>query len=195
MHRTLLPLATAFFVTTALAADPAAPPSTDPTAQAQAVIHDFKTNLQGELKTALSKGGPAAAIEFCQKRAPQIATEVSESSGWQIRRVTLKPRNPDNNVPDAWERQGLATLADKLSSGAPQPILVTEEVTTPNGRVFRYMQAIPVAKACLTCHGDQLTPEVTAALDKAYPNDQARGYTIGQLRGAFSLSKPLPAAE
>jgi hypothetical protein len=53
------------------------------------------------------------------------------------------------------------------------------------------MKAIPTAKVCLACHGSAITPEVTAALDEAYPQDQARGYAEGDIRGAFSLSKPL----
>ena len=195
MSRMLLPLAAAVFATTAVAADPelATPPAAaDPAAQARVVIRDFSTRLQTELKTGLTNGGPAAAIEVCHTRAPAITAEVAQQTGWQIRRVTTKPRNPDH-TPDAWEQSGLTTLADKLSGKAPQPVSLSEVVSTPTGQVFRYLQAIPTGQVCLTCHGDKLSPEVTAALDKAYPNDQARGYTVGQLRGALSLSKPLPA--
>ena len=53
------------------------------------------------------------------------------------------------------------------------------------------MQAIPTGEVCLACHGTAIAPEITAALDEQYPDDQARGFSLGEIRGAFSLSKPL----
>jgi hypothetical protein len=52
------------------------------------------------------------------------------------------------------------------------------------------MKAIPAGEVCLACHGAAITPEVAAALDAAYPEDQARGYALGDVRRAFSVSKP-----
>jgi len=40
---------------------------------------------------------------------------------------------------------------------------------------------------CLACHGDNIAPEVTAAIRAHYPEDQATGFATGQLRGAFSI--------
>jgi hypothetical protein len=34
-------------------------------------------------------------------------------------------------------------------------------------------------------------PEVLAVIRKHYPEDQATGFKLGQLRGAFTLKKPL----
>jgi len=53
------------------------------------------------------------------------------------------------------------------------------------------MQAIPVGEPCLACHGKNLKPEVAAKIDQLYPKDQARGYDLGQLRGAFTLRRTL----
>jgi hypothetical protein len=53
------------------------------------------------------------------------------------------------------------------------------------------MKAIPTGEVCLACHGSDITPEVAAAIDERYPDDMARGYSLGDVRGAFSLSKPL----
>jgi hypothetical protein len=44
---------------------------------------------------------------------------------------------------------------------------------------------------CLMCHGDNIDPATAAKLDELYPQDQARGYTAGQVRGAFTLKKKL----
>ena len=58
-------------------------------------------------------------------------------------------------------------------------------------KTFRYMKAIPTAALCLGCHGEHLAPEVDAKLKELYPNDAARGFKEGDLRGAFTLAKPL----
>jgi hypothetical protein len=54
------------------------------------------------------------------------------------------------------------------------------------------MKAIPTAAQCLNCHGESISPEVDAKLKALYPNDQARGFKEGDLRGAFTLAKPVP---
>jgi len=53
------------------------------------------------------------------------------------------------------------------------------------------MQAIGTAEACLGCHGEKIKPELLSLLDQRYPQDQARGFREGDLRGAFTLSRPL----
>jgi len=44
---------------------------------------------------------------------------------------------------------------------------------------------------CLKCHGEDIDPKVAAKLDALYPQDNARGYKVGQVRGAFTLKKKL----
>ena len=58
-------------------------------------------------------------------------------------------------------------------------------------RLFRYMKAIPTGKVCLQCHGSDLKSKVADQLDSLYPFDQARGFKVGDIRGAFSLSREL----
>ncbi len=48
-----------------------------------------------------------------------------------------------------------------------------------------------MAEPCTVCHGTQLAPAVQEALAARYPSDQATGYGVGELRGAFTLRKPL----
>lgn len=54
------------------------------------------------------------------------------------------------------------------------------------------MQAIGTAEACLGCHGEKIKPELVELIDRHYPQDQARGFREGDLRGAFTLSRALP---
>jgi hypothetical protein len=186
MTRLTAAIATALLCATATAAE-------DPNAgEAKEIVKEFAGTLQGELKAGIQAGGPVKAIEICQERAPAIAEELSRQSGWSVGRTSLKLRNPDLNAPDDWERAVLQQFDQRQAAGEDVgPMAHAEVVETGDGRVFRFMKAIPTGDVCLACHGDQITSEVTEALDAAYPNDQARGYSPGQVRGAFTLSKPL----
>ncbi len=160
--------------------------------EAQALVQEFGATLKGDLETAIKSGGPVAAIAVCKERAPAIAAELSARSGWEVARVSLKPRNAQAGQPDAWEQRVLLGFDTRAAAGEPaESLAVTEVVTQGGGRQFRYMKAIPTAQVCLACHGSDLSPEVAAALDQAYPDDRARGYAVGDIRGAFSLARPL----
>jgi len=160
-------------------------------AEAKAIVKEFATRLQGELQSALRAGGPVAAIEICQNEAPAIAEDLSQGSEWQVARTSLKTRNP-NNAPDPWETEILEQFDARQAAGEDVlPMAHAEVVETADGKRFRFMKAIPTQELCLTCHGRDIDTQVIEALDEAYPQDQARGFTMGQVRGAFTLSKPL----
>lgn len=166
-------------------------PDPDLTA-AKGIVQTFASRLQGELQAGLKAGGPVQAIAICQERAPAIAADLSSQSGWKVGRTSLKPRHIPLDTPDDWERQVLADFERRKAAGEDvQSMSYAAVVETDAGRQFRFMKAIPTGEVCLACHGTTLTPEVSAALDERYPDDQARGYRVGDIRGAFSLSKPL----
>ena len=174
-------LALALLITAGIAAAP-----DDPTEEGRAIARDFGGELKAALRDAMAKGGLLTAIEVCQVRAPAIAAEASEASGARVGRTALKLRNPAN-APDAHERRVLATFAEQL---AQDPDSVPEAVEVlPDGRV-RYMRAIVTDGVCLACHGASLAPEVAEAVDVLYPVDEARGFSAGDLRGAFTITWP-----
>ena len=116
---------------------------------------------------------------------------MSSSSGWDVGRTSLKLRNPAN-APDAWELAVLNSFEERKSAGEdPQNIAKAEVVEQDGRKVFRFMKAIPTAELCLNCHGSELKPEVVEALNTHYAADQATGFKLGDIRGAFTLSKPL----
>ena len=155
-------------------------------------IKSFAGALQEQLMSAMAVGGPTAAIEVCKIAAPDIAAEASDARGWRIGRTSLKLRNPDN-APDAWE---LAVLQDfearKAAGEDPARIDRAEFVVRDGQRTFRYMKAIGTQPVCTICHGGAIAPEVTARLDALYPEDRARGFEVGDIRGAFSIAQPVP---
>jgi hypothetical protein len=151
----------------------------------------FGMNLKGELQKAVKAGGPLSGIAVCNERAMQIAEDTSKDLGLEVGRTSLKVRNSDN-APDNWEQEVLQTFEERKAAGEPVGELEYYEIVDHDGgKTFRYMKAIPTAKVCLACHGDSLSAELAAKLDELYPDDRARGFKEGDIRGAFTISKPL----
>lgn len=177
----------------ALLAPAIAETTADPNAaEAKALIKEFFTSLKAELQGAIAGGGPMNAIGVCKDRAPAIAQELSDKSGWDVGRTSLKLRNPALNAPDDWEKQVLAKFEERKAAGEDVKTMAHAEVVeTKSGKRYRFMKAIPTGDLCLACHGKAINPELAAAIDETYPEDQARGFTLGDVRGAFTLSKPL----
>ncbi|ABD07847.1 conserved hypothetical protein [Rhodopseudomonas palustris HaA2] len=160
-------------------------------AQAQALIKDFGGSLLNALKGSIESSGPVEAVAFCNKEAPGIAEQASRQSGWQISRTSLKPRNAAA-APDDFERKAMSEFVGRIAAGEPVASLRHAEIVENNGRRnFRYVQAIPTGELCLGCHGGAIKPDVAAKIRALYPADQATGFKPGDMRGAFTLSKPL----
>jgi len=186
---------------TAPTPEPQAPaaPAPAPAAAADAdvdVARGIAARFLGELKPALvgamQAGGPTHAIPVCAERSPEIAASLSKETGWTVTRVSLKARAP-SATPDAWERAGLERFDAEVASGTPANTLEHAEViTAETGNSFRYLKAIPTGAVCLSCHGESISQDVRDTLAVHYPGDAATGYALGQVRGAFSLSKTLP---
>lgn len=157
-------------------------------AEAIGVVKQVGSQLKPQLTAAMQSGGTVQAITVCAEAAPQIVQSVSATSGWTVKRVSLKARNDKTAIPDAWERETLAWFDAQQALGVDAATLVKSE--TVNG-VYRLMKAQPVEGVCLSCHGATLSPETESALQQHYPNDVAKGYTLGEVRGAFSVSKVL----
>jgi hypothetical protein len=160
-----------------------------------ALAAQFQQQLAGKLQAAMQAGGPVNAIAVCRDEAPAIASRLSRQSGWQLKRVGTRVRNPLTGVPDAWERDQLEQFRKRLQNGeAAQQIDALEVSDGPHGQTTRYMRAIVVAPPCLACHGQREAqpPALRAALERDYPHDAATGYAVGELRGAFSLQRQLP---
>jgi hypothetical protein len=159
--------------------------------EARILIDQFASSLKAELVGAIKTGGPSSAIGVCKEKAPAIAASLSETSEWTIGRTSLKTRNPDNAADD-WETRVLKQFESlKGAAGKDAPMSYAAVVDTDGHKAYRYMQAIPTQEVCLTCHGAEIDPQLAEVIDTAYPDDQARGYSAGDIRGAFTLTKPM----
>jgi len=158
--------------------------------QAETISQGFMASLKGELQRAMKAGGPVAAVEVCHTVAPAIAAQQAKEHAWdKVARTSLKLRNPAN-APDAWEKGVLEQFEARKVAGEPVGALsYSEVVEADGGKEFRFMKAIPTGKICLACHGTDIAEPVAAKLDELYPDDKARGFQEGDIRGAFTLVK------
>lgn len=157
------------------------------------IAKDLMTQLGGALQKEMQANGPAAAIKVCKDMAPAAVSEVSRKTGQRVTRVSLKVRNPQTGMPDAWEQKVLLDFEQRREKENPAGMEFAEVVTEPQGKYLRFMKAIPVQDACVKCHGtvDTLVQPVKDALAAEYPHDKATGYAPSEIRGAFSIKKPL----
>lgn len=156
---------------------------------AMAATAAFGKALKSELVTAMQAGGPLAAIEVCNSRAPGIAAAVSLEQGMQVSRVSLKNRNP-GNAPNDWQKTVLRSFEERLGEGEDAGGLSWQQTVDVDGvKEYRFMKAIPTGGVCLACHGKSIDPAVQKRLTELYPADQATGFSEGELRGAFVVTK------
>ncbi len=158
------------------------------------MIAGFQSELKQELVAALSEGGPAAALRVCAVKAPAIADRYSQLPGIDIRRVSLRQRNP-YVFPDRFEDSVLQKFA-MARTDEPQTSAALMRDSTVITR-FRYMKEIKVGQLCLSCHGAPagFSEDLKKALAEKYPTDRAVGYGLGDSRGAYSIVVTYPIAK
>ena len=158
-------------------------------ADARAATKAFAGSLKTELIAAMQAGGPVNALGVCNLEAMPITTRVGESQNAQISRVSLKNRNPDN-APNDWQSTVLEDFDTRAANGEDIATMASVSVVDVSGKKqLRFMKAVPTEGACLACHGQTISTEVTTKLNELYPQDKATGYTPGQVRGAIVVVK------
>lgn len=144
-----------------------------------------KAALGTNLMKAIQEEGAVGAVEFCNIRALPLTDSLSVMKNAIIKRVSDKPRNPDNAANE--EELGYITYFKKLVAAGtePKPIVKTE-----NGEVDFYYP-IATNTMCLQCHGkpnDQIRPETLTTLKNLYPADRAVDYGINEVRGIWAIN-------
>lgn len=130
--------------------------------------------LIGELTEAMKEDGHVGAVEVCNERAPQIAEEVREATDVEIGRTSFRLRNPDN-TPPVWAEPYVEERIDETR------VLRSEEDE------LAYLAPIQLQEMCTGCHGpsEQLAEGIPERIDELYPEDEATGFEVGDLRGWF----------
>lgn len=146
-------------------------------------------SLSTRLKSAIQAEGPSGAVAYCQVSAEDILSAVDlpddRELDAEIRRTSLRWRSPANE-PTHEQRTVLELMQRSHLAGEA----VQAKVDLNDDRVD-YYQAIFIQPLCLTCHGkpgEDISDETMATIDVLYPNDRARGYSPGDLRGMWHIS-------
>lgn len=147
-------------------------------------ISQFAKELKGELSAAIQGEGLQAGVAVCHEKAPLIAQALS-TDGWQVARTSLRPRN-HNNQPDSWAREVMQDFEKRKAAGE---VITTFIQTRMSEDEFSYIKAIPTEALCLSCHGSTVEASVKKQIELYYPNDKATGFLLGDIRGAFILTK------
>jgi hypothetical protein len=133
--------------------------------------------LKSRLTEAIGAEGPAGAIGVCSDEAPRIARAVAQQFGVEIGRTSFKTRNPAN-APPAWAQR----YVDEQTG---EPVYLEE---TGSGRIAALLP-IRMQPECMLCHGpsESIPEDVRGLLKELYPEDQATGFQLGELRGWFHI--------
>ncbi|MEZ4910485.1 MAG: DUF3365 domain-containing protein [Saprospiraceae bacterium] len=146
---------------------------------------DTKNVLGKHLMGTIQAKGTVEALAFCNEKAYPLTDSMSMQYHATIKRVSDKPRNP-NNLANKNELEKIAFFKSALSSGDEiKPIVERVEDTN----IFYY--PITTNSMCLQCHGkpnDHITSDVMATIQKLYPKDLAVGYDVNQVRGIWSIT-------
>ncbi len=158
--------------------------SSEDVAEARQAANTLQKQLGGRLKAALAEGGLKQGIEVCALEAPHIAAEVSSQFGKTVGRTALRVRNPNNRATSEQEavlKQFQQSIEQQLNPAELEHFAVLD-----NGQKL-YMRPIVMQGICLACHGE-LNHNLRANVNQYYPEDQATGFALGELRGAFTVS-------
>jgi hypothetical protein len=139
-----------------------------------------------ELLKAIEDGGVENAVGYCHLKADPISDSLSKTYRADIKRISDKFRNPLNK-PDPLDAQVIQAYQQQLIEGKElQPYL---EVI--DSMVIFYSPILILNPMCLQCHGEPgSTMETTTAdfIKTKYPDDLAKGYKLGELRGVFRVT-------
>lgn len=147
----------------------------------QAII-TLKSTLEKNLKKAIKEKGILNAAKFCNAHALKITNDINRKLGTKIsiKRISLKPRNPENKANEEEEK----VLNTFLSTHSKDMIKRKIDAQTT-----RYYQPMYINKGvCLKCHGAiQETSPMGSFLAEHYPDDKAVNYKMGDFRGAMVI--------
>ncbi len=141
-------------------------------------------NILGKnLMHALGTKGAWGAIEFCGKKALFLTDSSAKNLKVSIKRVSDKPRNPENKV-NKVELQIIQAYKNQLAEGLK---LEPQKFTDTDGAVS-YNIPILTNAMCLNCHGnEEIAENTTEKLQELYPEDKATGYNDNELRGLWVI--------
>ncbi len=153
--------------------------------KAKAISAEAFSQLSAALTQAIQRGGVAEAIQVCKLQALPITDSVAGKYGISLQRIALKTRNP-LNLANSTEKQIFRDWKAQMEAGNDPAAVILHE-----GDSLIWYGAIRLANpVCLQCHGEpgkDISTENLKIIRAAYPEDQATGFVMGDLRGAWKI--------
>jgi len=144
-----------------------------------------KAVLGKNLMGAIQQKGTLGALAFCNEKAYPLTDSMAVVHNATIKRVSDKPRNP-NNKASKKELSYINTFKTDIKNNIkPEPI-----VNQIDNKVLVYYP-ISTNAMCLQCHGkpsQDIQNKTLTKLKKLYPQDKATGYNINEIRGIWSIT-------
>ena len=141
--------------------------------------------LGKNLMEAIQKTGTLGALSFCNEKAYPLTDSMAVYHNASIKRVSDKPRNKDNQA-NFKELEYIETFKQVIvNAEVPNPIVTDSET-----KVQIYYPILTNAM-CLQCHGKPNKLIESGTLKKLavlYPEDQATGYDLNEVRGIWSVT-------
>ena len=149
------------------------------TASAMKAFDAVQATLSGRLMEEMKAGGPSRAVTVCRDEAQALTKKIASESGMALGRTSDRLRNPLNAAPE-WARPFVEKAAGRKAA-AIEPVVVDL------GNRVGVLRPIGTAGACTTCHGvkDRQPEALRSLLAQHYPQDNAFGFSEGDLRGFF----------
>lgn len=153
--------------------------------EGKTIVKSSGKALIGNLKKAIQQGGIQHAIKFCAVEAMPITDSLSKAHDVTLARVSHKNRNSRNEA-DSFEKQLIERYQTQIKEGkALKPSLAERD----NKKV--YYHPIKIKNGlCLNCHGKKgktLSAETFELLRDEYPDGDAIGFELGDLRGLWKV--------
>jgi len=158
----------------------------------KAIVAETFSLLSSNLQSAIQQSGVSNALPFCSLAASPLTAGMASKHRVSIRRVTHKPRNPAGRA-DATELAVLKRFETAIAgTKLPSPLVIKLTANT----VTFFDPIVLNNELCLKCHGEpgaDISAENTAVIQRLYPRDEATGFKLGDLRGAWRIDFPLAA--
>ncbi|HVY88652.1 MAG TPA: DUF3365 domain-containing protein [Hyphomonadaceae bacterium] len=151
---------------------------------AVAFDYKYKTDILDRLER---DEDPVAVYQAYRDNVPGYAKDISQTLGLDFRRIAQRVRNP-NNAADDWESEQMDLFKFLIEAGIDPSTLETAEIVKEGKeRVFRWIRPMVMGDQCMTCHGDNIDPKILTLLKQEYPLDEATGYFLNEIGGAYSV--------
>ena len=162
-------------------------------ARGKAIAAETFSVLSSNLQSALASGGVSNALPFCSLAASPLTASVATRHSVTLRRITHQPRQPAARA-SATEVAVLDGFRAALTPGGPPPPPLATNLVA--GQATFFAPIVINHPLCLNCHGEpgkDISATSLALIRQHYPQDEATGFRLGDLRGAwridFSLAK------